>query len=222
VKGTDEMEREHVEDHEIEQVLKLPADHPRRRHLETCPKCRSALALFRAFDAGGPAPAGARPGEARRRLSEIVERELGDTPPRRIVLAPRRWFTSGWALATAATLVVGAGLAWNALRPPSPVPAGNAWRGAAAAAPALEEAAVAPDGRLVLRWRAVEGAESYDVRVFSSALREVWHATVTDTTASLDPTGLPGGPGAAAWWRVTALSGGRERARSRTGAIPLR
>ncbi len=216
------MEREHVEDHEIEQVLRLPADDPRRRHLETCPKCRSALALFLAFDDPGPVPAGAKPREARRRLAGIVERELGTAPPKRIVLGGRHWFSSGWAFATAATLLVGAGIAWFALRPPAPVPGGNAWRGATTAAPALEEAAVAPDGRLVLRWRSVPGADAYEVRVYSGALREVWRATVSDTSASLAPAGLPGGPGSVAWWRVSALRAGRELARSRTGAIPLR
>ena len=60
---------EHMADIEL-----LPADDPRRRHVESCPRCRAVYAAYRDFMA--PAAADAGPEQARARLEAALEREM--------------------------------------------------------------------------------------------------------------------------------------------------
>ncbi len=78
----------------FEDLLRLDARDPRRRHLDDCPRCRARLIAFRSFLERRPLPAGVDLGDARRRLSAAIRAEAEreshhphQAPPR----FPRFW-----------------------------------------------------------------------------------------------------------------------------------
>jgi hypothetical protein len=61
---------------ELEAVLALAENHPRRRHLETCPRCRALLLEYRDFLSTDDIPEGADPVAAERALGAALGREM--------------------------------------------------------------------------------------------------------------------------------------------------
>lgn len=50
------MSEERILVEELERVLELPGEHPRRRHLDGCARCRGLADMLGEFAAEAPAP----------------------------------------------------------------------------------------------------------------------------------------------------------------------
>lgn len=152
-----------------------------RRHLETCARCRSELALWQQIDR--PASAGEADdlswiaGETERRVrAHTLQRPT-----------ERTWRLPAWAgIAAALVLVIGAALLWIDRAPPlGPVPAGAVLRTGVVDALAPRGDLDAPPGEL--RWTAVNGAAGYDVAVTEVDGGPVWSAATPDTAVAVPP-----------------------------------
>lgn len=167
---------------ELAALRELPPDHPRRRHVESCARCRAQWLLYLDFAAASTRMA----------------------PPARP--AVRRWWPAPVALAA---VLAGVALLNREAVLPGHAPVAVLRGEAAPAAPRLEPARVAADGAVVLRWRAVAGASGYRVHLLSRAGETLFaSALLPDTTLTLTREALPepartGGPVA---WRVGAVT----------------
>jgi hypothetical protein len=99
---------------------------------------------------------------------------------------------------------------------PAPPPAADGSsppRSAAPPAARLETQRAEPhaDGTLTLRWQAVDGAEGYRVRIFSTEFEEVgrFEADAPELTLTQSDLKHLGLPRKTFLWRVAALAGGR-------------
>jgi hypothetical protein len=142
---------------ELETIAGLDPDDPRRRHLETCVRCRGAARALAAFlEPGDTSDLEGLPAAA----AELEARLAAGLDARRRAPARRRWP----ALALAAALAVCAlGITTSEVlrgRRAASLPTGQRLRGdVAAAAVAVERA----HGQLRLRW---DGAPSADTMVY--------------------------------------------------------
>jgi hypothetical protein len=172
---------------DLDWVLELPEDDPRRQHARACPRCRALLDQYVAFlDAALEADA-ARLADADTRLSAALEREIGAAPAHAGRVAHRAR-ASGWdtwarpAIAAAAViLVAGAALLWTRAPRHEPEVRG----GPDLAAALVVDQATLADGAVHLEWRAFPGTTMYQVRVYESDLREVSRFETPETTLTL-------------------------------------
>lgn len=205
----------------IAEVLELPEDDPRRRHLEECPRCSALLFSYREFVAAGDRP-GADPGDAQRRLDRFIESEFerpapdpsaaGSGPGRPGLLfellggLARR---PAWVVA--ALVVVAAAVVW--WRPWVEEPPVLRGRPAGAPAAPLELSApeILEDGSLRLSWALLPAADSYQVRLYDGDLTEIARFD-TGALASFEirRSMLPGGAPRTMLWRVAAFAEGEE------------
>ncbi len=208
---------------ELGDLLELPADDPRRRHVEGCPRCRTLLASYARFLTPGTPPAGARLEQAEVRLTQVLRGALHgssaapagppaspDRAPARAQGRPGFWeqlrelanapaLRPAWA---AVAILVVASVAFSLLdiRGPGrrePVLRGGAppARTQAVAKPGLLPVAPASGGALRLGWTRVPGAEDYEVRLYSADLAQLAALGPTaDTTLVLRPQALPARP----------------------------
>jgi hypothetical protein len=227
------MSDDRREQDELEGLLDLSPDDPRVLALD--PSVRARLRAYHDFVEPAGVPEGARVAEAEQQLKDLLERELA-TPlagaERQATAAPRAGAgrrTGGWldafrlrplpAFAVALVAVV-AGTVWFTMRPPSgqePV-----MRGTPSAPSEMVAGARALDrGVLALEWTAMPEASGYTLVFLSPDLTEVSRVIVHDTRFDLRPESLP--PGLVSHqkflWRVMAMRGTDEIARSRTSAI---
>lgn len=206
-----------VEVEHIANVLEYPADHPVRRHTETCPRCRTLVENYLAFmRADARDDAGVE--QARSELDAAIAR-LGRAPvassARPDSRAKRaRWFGAllrpmpAFAMALVVTAAVvlmmrGRGDETPVLRSGAGAPA--VWE---VSSPALSR-----DGNVTLSWAALESADEYQVRVYGPELEIL--ATlgpVTDTSLELKRDLLPASVPANAdlTYRVVAWRAGSE------------
>jgi hypothetical protein len=209
---------------ELGRVDDLAADHPLRRHLRDCGRCRAALAAIRSFEAGR-APAEqeevsvADLADADARLAAFIEQDLlGEKNDPVIRLWFRRTPPRSW-LALAAVLVVAVGF-WLV----GPRPGGDAGRDQGPLrgetvpdGPSFGTVEVtrATDGSLAVAWAPREGAQDYVIVLWSSDLAEVARLEPS-TTADHRFTAHPD----ARFLSVVARQGGREIARSALVTLP--
>ena len=212
-----------VEVEQIAEVLDLPAGDSRRLHLESCPRCRNLARSWSMF-VRAEAGTGARPEAARKHLAAVIL-ETSGTPGRPKTARARRWsfphLRMAGLAAAAAAVAIAAVVLWQD-RTPAPPVLRNDTAGTAAAFSLFPAEALTP-GTVRLSWRSVPGAGSYQVRVYTSGLDEIYrHPSVTDTSIVIRPSGLPaaaGSPGLV--WRVYALRGDDVTGISAPGSIPL-
>jgi hypothetical protein len=217
---------------EFGDLLDLEPGDPREEHLARCPLCRSRLRTYRAFLEKQPA-AGSRPADAdaalERYISETVRQSPADRPagepgrgiPRLRTLSLQRFAVP--ALAAAAVVVLF--LVWSpAWRGPDG-PSGHLRRGPQ---PGGTEAVLAatgtvrPDGAIALSWGKLPEADGYQVLLFDTRLEEIARFPAgSDTALILLPQQLPALTGPVLW-RVRALRGGSEVARSSPATLELR
>ncbi len=209
---------------DLERALELPADHPRRRHLEECARCRSLADMLRDFatEAVAPVESGFAAVDAslRAEIAEItgVPEALAEVEPApraaEVPAAPSRKPWWSWprlqpALAFASVLVVCAvGVALWRKNESAPLMRDASGSGAGAFATAPERAVA---GGLELAWTAEPGADAYRIVFLDGSLREVARtAALSGTRFVLDPAALPDGlsRGASVAWQVEALAGG--------------
>jgi len=206
------------------------------------PRVRAQLRAHRDFVTPGEIPDGARVDEAEQRLGQLLEREIGipftgpidpgTMPAHPIRPAPVRDGFWSWllgprmrpALALGALLVVLGGV-WLVRSGRQAQP--TVMRGTETPASPTDLASATltrDDGSVHLEWLAAPRAASYTLVFLSPDLSEVarisdLHATSLDLRAGALPTGLASG--ASVLWRVHAMSGNDEIARSRTTSITV-
>ncbi len=220
------MSEECISVEELERVLELPGEHPRRRHLDECARCRGLADMLGEFAAEAPAPPGSGFADVDARLRASIAgitgiAEASPAAPSRP--GPVSWFRlPRWqpAFAFAALLVVGFGGAaiWRA-NAPAPLMRDGAGAQAQSFA-ALPERAVA--GGLELGWSAAPGADGYAVVFLDGSLREIARlAPLKNTRCRLDAAALPAGlaHGAEVAWQVEAFAGGDWIARTSARAL---
>jgi hypothetical protein len=215
---------------ELEAVLARPAGDPRRRHVETCPRCRARALSLREFVTMPEDVPGALLAEADANLAAVLRRELALDPsaaPASDASAVRRprWGTP-WRMvfagvAFAAVALVSVRAIQRRMVEETPVMRGT-HEGTAAAPEALR--AVPGEGQVTLTWSAAAGADDYQVTLYSADLTEIVRLPPTADTkvvvthADLPP---PAAAGTLALWRVTARAQGDELGVSAPGTLRL-
>ncbi len=216
------MEAQCIDVEKIGEVVDLPEDHPRRRHAQTCPRCRSLvesyLEFMKAEHVEGSGLEKAR-GVLDARLRQNAERweatrtsSLSREPWWRGFLKPAP-LLAGMAAAIAAVIVV-----------TSRAPEREVLRDDATQSQpfALNDARVDASGAIHLSWTVMPGADGYQVRIYGPDLSEILRLPETrETSAVVDRTALPDHLPATLdlTWRVYALSGGDEIEVSAPGSI---
>ncbi len=226
--------RECIDIAEMQDVFELPRSHPRRRHLEECPRCASLFASLRSFSDTSDEPAGADFEDADRRLSEAVENRIvratsaradrasvQESAPSAIARvfeylqrSPLRPIT---AVAVLAIALLGIRMIVNAPHEPSRT---RTLRGETAPGkqqPVLESPRLLTDGGTRLSWRPVERAQSYRVVFYRADMSEVarWEtgpeSNLLLNAAKVEALAEAREP---LFWGVTALRGRDEIGRS--------
>jgi hypothetical protein len=223
---------------EAADVLELPESHPRRVHARTCPRCSALLAEWLAYAAAEPGTVPAADlADAEARLARVLAAEAGVTTARpdapraarpedrpslweRLMQPAMRPALAFGALA----LVLGAALVVTrtSQREHSLVLRGMP---TGPAQSAVLESAQRVDGKLRLSWRAVPGAETYELRFYSGDLMEVGRVgSLQGTSAELPVATLPfhPEPDAVLLVRLVALAGGDAIATSNAKVIQAR
>lgn len=206
---------------EAEMAALSPEERRRlEEHADRCPACAAERDLARRFDAG---PAGVPAAD----LDSVVSRleEASPVQPQGSVVPfrgrassqPLLTMATAWKIAAAMFAVVGALLLFQLTRPggggppalPAPEPE-EAFRGGEVEAIApVGEIAVVPDE---LRWRKVEGASSYRVRLMTVDDTILLESTVAEPPV-LVPREIAGqlNPAVSYTWTVEALGPSGER-----------
>jgi len=212
---------------EIPVVEALPDDDERKRHLKSCPRCSSLALLYERFMAGKRV-AGADPDQAEGVLAETVRRALAGQKDLLEKQKPEgpggRFRFPGWLRPVRARLALAGALVLAAVvvaalifYPPSSPQGPGLLRGGGSpqGAPRLEVYAV-EEGGVVLRWRAMPGADSYLVEARDASLRVLGRfGPVTGTSLSLSPEELLGGEYGELYWQLIVLGQGDTLSRSR-------
>jgi hypothetical protein len=223
MKAHDRLDPECVDVTEIATVLELPADHPRRRHAESCTRCRSLMASYVSFVEAGPVE-GADLERVRGMLDARIRADASRWRPSR---APARAFW--WQallrpapLLAAGLVVIAAAVFWTTRGPEqSSLRESNSQPQAFA----LSLAEVATDGSIQLHWGAMTGADGYQVRLYGPDFGEIYRSPNTAVTSlTVERTALPPNlpPTLDLTWRVFALSQGDVIATSAPGSIRTR
>ncbi|MFI5372853.1 MAG: hypothetical protein ACHQ52_14965 [Candidatus Eisenbacteria bacterium] len=235
------MSGAHLSVPEIAELLRRPADDPRRRHVEGCVRCRMLMSRYQAFLARPEHLPGGEIERAESRLQDFLDREIVPAPATaRRVPATRsgwleRWFGSGsspaWrpAFAALALVVIATGAWWIvARRTPQETRAAATLRGGGASGGGGRSLRAAlptesEGGVLVFHWEAVVGADRYELRFFTPELAPVGDPMpVSDTTLTLAPHALTGAArGDTLLWRVAARHGEAVLAESRPRIVVL-
>ena len=197
---------------EIANLSGLPADDPRRRHLDECPRCRGlaeAQALFlQPGDTDDLDGLGASDAQLQERLASALSQ-----PPARTGRVRRRRL---WLAAAAVLAVCAIGLAADDLlrqRLLAPPQVGERLRGTESASDLI---LTSGDGRLHLTWPTAPAADTYRFVFFDAASHEIGGRSVEHTadepvTCELRREDLPA---AVRFYQVYAISYGDTVARS--------
>ncbi len=232
------MSGRHLTLAEIAAASRLPEDDPRRRHLDACPRCRTLHVRHQQFIAPPAHLPAAELRDAEDRLAEFLAREVAPDDATGHVLDPGRvrherartrgpwgWFGAPAVAFAAAALVVAGVLLVQ--RPGGLEHASGVLRGQASGGPDSGMVRMAPTtragGRVELRWRAVQGADRYEVRLYSPELRALAVlGTARETVLVLAPGAVAGAAsGDTLLWRVAALRGEARIARTDLGILRL-
>ncbi len=178
----------------IAEVLELPADHARRRHVDACPRCRSLADSYRSFIDAKPAKESGLD-EVISVLDAHIDQDAARWHPaesHRLSLSRARWWQG---FLRPAPLVAAAAVAilavwWMARGPEESVLRNQTPPSQAVVV--LHEAQVRSDGDILLSWDPVPGADRYQVRIYRSDLHELYRSSdVTDAALLVARTALP-------------------------------
>lgn len=216
------MIKECIDIDRIPEVLELPADDPRRRHLSECPRCSSVLLSYQAFLEAEALPGSdTADAEARLRASvqSMIEESSGDPSMARSVrerpgfLAEIvRGFFLRPAWVAAALVIIAAGIMlWRPWVQDRPALRGTSPESELGRPLGLEAPQLLEDGNLRLAWQPLEGADSYHVCLYDRDLSElIRFGPVSETTLVLRRSMLPADAPATMLWRIIALDEGDE------------
>lgn len=222
------MEARCVDLERMGEVADLPADHPVRRHVDDCPRCRNVLRSYREFVAAEPV-AGFGIDAARRKLDALIDSKVGEKRPA-VSLQPSSGSSLDWLrgflrpvplVAVAAVAIVAATLLWQQSRESD----GILLRDQSVTQSALPPAEIRPDGSIRLTWAAVPGADAYQIRIYGPSFTEIYrHPDVTETSAVIERSSLPADlpPTLDLLWRVYAIQSGDVIQTSEPGSIRIR
>ncbi len=212
---------------EIGLAAAAPPDDPRRRHLETCSRCRALSREYQSFMNPAPLPSDARSDWAATALSRRLAQEIGTPGGAIVALRPRRPLSalpprSLWAAAAVLVACAGIFLARDLTGGLNPrVPPGPAiLRGEADAPLALSvtPTAGAPDV-WHLAWTTPADADASVIVLYDAALRELGRQDLGPAvTLTLDPRAWPAAS-EAAYVGVVFLDGGDEIGRTSARAL---
>lgn len=217
---------------ELDSLLDLDPEDPRRRHLASCPLCRARLAAYRTFLAEGPLQPDSEPVRAGAELEAFVAKMIHDgvgmeagggflsrLRSRRI---PRRAIIPGLAAAVVAAVVLIIAL--------SPFPDGDRRHPAPLRGLDAQDAgesvlaiqpAVAHDGTVLFSWTRLPDSDRYEVQVFDTKLQEIARFEADRDTCLVVRAGdMPRADGTL-FWRVMAFREGDEIAHSRLRSLDL-
>jgi hypothetical protein len=226
---------------ELDGILGLDPAHPRRRHLESCPRCSARLLVYREFlEDLSPAP-GSNSRDAAVRLRQAFDEELDrgrirEGTAARPLSTWAKW--SGWfrprtiqpAWALGVVLLVAgafyAGLHYRSTREESDLLRSTSSTGVASERGRIDLVAprIGPGGEVELHWHAVPNADSYDVRLVGADLADLARfGPVPDTRLSLRTDQIPRNlsSGEVIGWEVVALRSGQEIARSPVSTLRI-
>lgn len=197
---------------ELEELLLLGEDHPRRIEAMRSPRLRNLLREHEQFVSGAPAP-DRDVADAERRLAEM--RVFAPTP-RAPARRSRTWVRA--ALAAAAVVVVAVGI--HELTGPNGTDTPRLRSGASVEALAVE-ASRDPDGALRLRWEPQPQAQAYRLVLVGSDLRQRASLDLPETgeaSVDLSPYETPEGLA----FRLIVLGRGGEIGRTALRPVPTR
>ncbi len=224
------MKEKCIDIERIAEVLELPDDDPRRRHLDECPRCSALLLSFQAFLEAEEIP-GSDPVDAGERLSSFIQSKIaktlsdtsmsGTAPERPGFLAEivqSLFRRPVWVMASLVIVAAGMMLWKPWVEDPLVL------RGTISAETGTPLDLAAPqtleDGSTQLSWVPLDGADSYEVRLYDESLSEIARfGPVTETTFILDHSMLPDSTPAAMLWRIVALEEGDEIAASQPAPL---
>jgi hypothetical protein len=223
MKRINAVEAHCIDVQEIGAVLELPADDPRRRHVEMCPRCRSLVASYTSFVEAEPAD-GSDLERVRGMLDARIRAGASRWKPSRSSVRAFWWqlWLRPLPLLAAGLVVVSAAVYWTSRQPEQSslretTPQSRTF--------ALSPAEVAADGSIHLSWSAMTGADQYQVRIYGPDFGEIYRApNTTETALNVDRAVLPANLPATLdlTWRVFALSQGDVIATSEPGSIRTR
>jgi len=242
------MDQRCIPPEDLGRVLRLPPESPERRHLVACPRCQALCLTYREFMDDRSVPPGSDPETAGVHLRAAFQAAMGTTagatgetpsptaappagaPPAlldrlrylaALFIRPRLFAPGVAAILVAIALYVGFDPAGWRARPDS-------LRGAELAGRIGENPitllAVTPRGSdgVELAWRAVSGADRYEVAIMGTELADLVRLTVDrDTCCAILWTDLPPAPDPSVLlgWQVVAYEGHRLLARSPIGTL---
>jgi hypothetical protein len=213
---------------ELEAISALPSGDPGLGHLGECPRCRALLAAYREFVEPSVVPPPENLADARARLSAALGRETREeTPKRSFTWSLKPMMQPAWRPALAVVGMLTIVLLLTRHEPFRRESHGITVRGVGteSAAPlVLGPVATAPGGGIRLSWQRLEGADSYEVALFTAELEEI--ARVAAGAAAeviLDARAIPDSlrAGTSIVCRILARRGGDEIARSKAQSLVL-
>jgi hypothetical protein len=211
----------------IADVVELPADHPTRRHVEDCPRCRNLLRSYQKFVSAEPV-AGAGIADAHHTLDALIASKVGKrsavTRPSSMRLAGvfRGFLRPAPLVAAAAVCALVTVVVWQQSRGPESLRLRSQPTSQTSGLPPAD---VRPDGSIHLSWAAVPGADAYQVRIYGPNFTEIYrHPSVAETSVVIDRSSLPSDlpPQLDVLWRVYALQTGDVIGTSEPGSIRIR
>lgn len=218
---------------ELDQLLELAAEDPRRQHLSGCPLCRARLAAYRQFLAKEPLAPGSQQAEAEARLAAFIARTFRGEPGVAVktrpplltrlepILRPRR--IMGPALAMAAVLALLVLL--------KPFPLGQRrWQGSLRSADStasgglslLVGAKLDSEGIIIFQWHPWPQTGLYRVQIFTPELVEFAGFPAQSDTFLRVPLVAIRETREPLFWRIQVLRDGDEIAHSAPMALDLR
>lgn len=224
------MEDRCISVEDLDTLLDLSSGDPRLRHLNTCSACRTLLASYQQFLNNEAPPANSRPEEAHRDLSSFLKNWVSEVEMAQVdrpFLSSLVDFLRGPVMvpALALTLLLIATTFFLTTRDgESPKAVSGVLRGgpdSESTAIIVEAKVMAHDG-IRLAWQPVTDAVNYKVFLLGEDLGELIEIDALsanhydfNSNALLSETGSN-----ARFWRVIAISGGEEIARSELLALP--
>jgi hypothetical protein len=179
-----------------------------RAHAERCPRCHELLASYDQFQSARSL-AGSDADDAAARLGVFL-----DQLPHARVASPRRSLPRlRWALPAAA---VAAGALFFLLPRATEIPDRAVLREEGPSGFALLSPQTVEEG-WILRWNQLDGADSYELRLYSTSLNELRRIGPIDGTETT--LAFPDEEGLTWLWRVIALRNGDEIGQTDVGTL---